>query len=88
MSTRHVVPVGDLIAHVVPGGTDDLDSHEQTALGKRRWLTIEALPDETRADTDCPCGPEVERVLKATGPDGWLITHHSLDGRELTEACS
>ena len=34
--------------------------------------------------TDCPCGPRVELVEGDDG-DGWLIAHHSLDGRELTE---
>jgi hypothetical protein len=31
--------------------------------------------------SDCVCGPEVEHVPNPDGPDGWLITHHSLDGR-------
>jgi hypothetical protein len=33
-------------------------------------------------DDDCVCGPAVEFVP----PNGWLVTHHSLDGRELHEA--
>lgn len=36
-------------------------------------------------DDDCPCGPRVEPVFRADGSNGWLITHHSLDGRELSE---
>lgn len=35
---------------------------------------------------DCPCGPAVELVPNDDGPDGWLITHHSLDGRERFES--
>lgn len=31
---------------------------------------------------DCPCGPTVEPVFSGDGSCGWLITHHSLDGRE------
>lgn len=50
MSTVHVVPVNDLMEHVV--------------------------------DTECPCGPDVEAVFRDDGTNGWLITHHSLDGRE------
>jgi hypothetical protein len=34
---------------------------------------------------DCPCGPAIEPVKAADGSVGWLITHNSLDGRELTE---
>lgn len=35
-------------------------------------------------DDNCPCGPDVEHVPTDTG-DGWLIVHHSLDGRESHE---
>lgn len=34
---------------------------------------------------DCPCGPDVEAVFRDDGSNGWLITHHSLDGRERFE---
>ena len=36
-------------------------------------------------DDDCPCGPDVEAVFREDGSNGWLITHHSLDGRERHE---
>jgi len=32
---------------------------------------------------DCVCGPDVELVSAID--DGWLVTHHSLDGREEHE---
>lgn len=35
--------------------------------------------------TDCVCGPEVEAVMREDGSNGWLISHHSLDGREQYE---
>jgi hypothetical protein len=35
--------------------------------------------------TDCPCGVSVEPVFDSDGACGWLITHHSLDGREANE---
>lgn len=78
MSTVHVVPLGDLIEHRVPGG---LDGHDQD---EGSWLSIEADPD---ADDEfgCACGPAVEHVPNPDGPDGWVVTHHSLDGRERTE---
>jgi hypothetical protein len=36
-------------------------------------------------DDDCPCGPTAELVPRADESDGWMYTHHSLDGREATE---
>jgi hypothetical protein len=37
---------------------------------------------------DCWCGPEQRLVPRADGSDGWLVIHHSLDGREQHEqAC-
>jgi hypothetical protein len=37
----------------------------------------------------CPCGVTSEPVKDPeTGAVGWLITHHSLDGRERHEANS
>jgi len=34
---------------------------------------------------DCVCGPTIEPVKRANGSIGWLIIHHSLDGREQNE---
>jgi hypothetical protein len=34
---------------------------------------------------DCPCGPRPEAVINDDGSMGWLIVHHSLDGREQNE---
>lgn len=42
------------------------------------------LPHDTDGG-DCICGPETEPVPRNDGSMGWLIKHHSLDGRELTE---
>ena len=53
MTALHVVPVGDLIEHVLTG--------------------------------DCPCGPADKPVERDDGSVGWLVVHHSLDGRELAE---
>jgi hypothetical protein len=33
----------------------------------------------------CACGTTTEPVEREDGSYGWLITHHSLDGREQTE---
>ena len=34
---------------------------------------------------DCPCGPVSEPVKRDDGSVNWVITHHSLDGREASE---
>lgn len=59
------------------------------------WTTTELKPgvvhvvpngDQVQhAETGCVCGPADELVPNDHGPDGWLITHHSLDGRERFE---
>ena len=33
-------------------------------------------------DDDCVCGPTTEPVPRDDGSFGWVVTHHSLDGRE------
>jgi hypothetical protein len=34
---------------------------------------------------DCICGPDTEAVMRDDGSNGWLVSHHSLDGREKNE---
>jgi hypothetical protein len=34
---------------------------------------------------DCPCGPETLPVEREDGSIGWVVLHHSLDGREHHE---
>lgn len=47
-------------------------------------LPVADLIDHDTSD-DCPCGPTTEPVPRPDGSMGWLITHHSLDGREAHE---
>lgn len=35
---------------------------------------------------DCVCGPTTQAVPRDDGSFGWVVTHHSLDGRERFEA--
>lgn len=35
---------------------------------------------------DCVCGPDVVPVKREDGSIGYVITHHSLDGRESSES--
>lgn len=60
------------------------------------WLVIEA-PDSGEVHVapiddvvahsydDCACGTTTEPVPRDDGSIGWLVTHHSLDGREQHE---
>jgi len=44
------------------------------------------IEHELDPDANCICGPYTEFVPGAPdGSNSWIITHHSLDGRELTE---
>ena len=36
-------------------------------------------------DETCPCGPELAPVEREDGSIGWVLSHHSLDGREANE---
>jgi hypothetical protein len=40
---------------------------------------------EHEISEDCLCGPRVQPVVREDGSIGWLIVHHSLDGREIRE---
>lgn len=48
-------------------------------------LPVNDLIEHDEEGDDCPCGPTVEPVFADDGYCGWLITHHSLDGREKHE---
>lgn len=47
------------------------------------------LGDLVEHDTEhgeaCVCGPTQRPVKRDDGSVGWVIVHHSLDGRELRE---
>ncbi len=54
-----------------------------------RDVHVFPVDDQVRHTTDddqCVCGPTVEPVPRADGSMGWIIAHHSLDGREHREA--
>lgn len=38
--------------------------------------------DTSTTEPDCVCGPEVRPNAQDDGSTGWLLVHHSLDGRE------
>lgn len=39
----------------------------------------------THTHDECPCGPLTVPVPRPDGSVGWLVVHHSLDGRERAE---
>lgn len=53
-----------------------------------RTVHVHPIGDLVAHDLDggeCICGPTTEAVFRDDGSNGWLITHHSLDGREAHE---
>ena len=46
---------------------------------------VNDLVEHNTDGTDCVCGPTVVPVERSDGSFGYVITHHSLDGRELYE---
>lgn len=48
------------------------------------WPVNDLIEHEADDDGACPCGPCMTPV-SVDGNNGWLITHHSLDGRERQE---
>ena len=43
------------------------------------------LIDHDTDGDDCPCGPRTNPVQCEDGSMGWVVVHHSLDGRESGE---
>lgn len=43
------------------------------------------LIDHDTDGGDCLCGPRTEPVAREDGSFGWVVVHHSLDGREARE---
>jgi len=54
--------------------------------------TVHVVPimDRIEHDTDdeeeCVCGPTSQPAPRSDGSMGWVVVHHSLDGRERREA--
>ena len=64
--------------------------HRQHPLEAVAMAEVHVYPDNDLIDhdtetDDCLCGPETEAVPRDDGSYGWLIVHHSLDGREGRE---
>ncbi len=46
---------------------------------------VNDLIEHATDGTECSCGPTTEPVERDDGSIGWLVIHHSLDGREFGE---
>ena len=53
--------------------------------GQQLRYPIGDLIEHDTDDDDCVCGPTVVPVPRDDGSMGWVIVHHSLDGREADE---
>lgn len=51
-------------------------------------IPVNDLIEHDEEGTDCVCMPEVVPVERNEGSFGYVITHHSLDGRERFEEVS
>ena len=51
------------------------------------WPETDIVEHDVDSD-DCICGPDTVPVARQNGSVGWMIRHHSLDGRERTEDSS
>ncbi len=49
------------------------------------YPTRDLIEHDTEHGEDCICGPSVEAAFRDDGSNGWVIVHHSLDGREARE---
>ena len=48
-------------------------------------VPINDLIEHDDISDECVCGPRTEIVQPEGKPDGWVIVHNSLDGREKDE---
>lgn len=48
-------------------------------------LPVNDLIEHDAIGDECPCGPTTEPAPREDGSMGWVVVHHSLDGRELQE---
>jgi hypothetical protein len=96
--TEARVPVGMTLVRAEVGVEEfDLDMADDKPTAAGQWFvwqqddfTVHTVPLDdliVHAFTDdCPCGPDPMPVPRDDGTQGWIIRHHSLDGRKRYEA--
>lgn len=60
------------------------ESRKRWTLHRQHHLDAGRVGYETAGD-ECVCGVTTEPVPADDGSMGWLLVHHSLDGREASE---
>lgn len=66
----------------------DTGDGDEIVLPPSETIHVEPVNDPIEHDTsggDCVCGPTTTPVEREDGSMGWVVTHHSLDGREAHE---
>lgn len=53
-------------------------------MGERHVVPVNDLIEHVSTE-QCLCGPTTTPVVRDDGSTGWVVTHHSLDGREASE---
>lgn len=54
-------------------------------MGTYHVYPIDDLIDHDTVGDECVCVPRIEPVEREDGSFGWVVVHHSLDGRESYE---
>ena len=63
--------------------TEDADREENSDI-IHVYPVRDLIEHDTNSD-ECVCGPTTEAVPREDGSFGWVVVHHSLDGREQRE---
>ncbi|WP_199881804.1 hypothetical protein [Streptomyces sp. CB03911] len=96
--TEARVPVGMTLVRAEIGVEEfDLDMDDDASRPAGPWLawqqddfTVHSVPLDDLIvhdfTDDCPCGPDQIPIPRVDGAQGWIVRHHSLDGREQHEA--
>lgn len=84
---------GEEERHSTPAPSDahnDLVQAQEALLAHKRYsaeseiVHVTPIDDLTdHAEVTCWCGPRIETLRRIDGGTRYLITHHSLDGREF-----
>lgn len=57
----------------------------EVGAGQRRAASHAREAQIDTSGAECVCGPDTEAVFRDDGSNGWVVIHHSLDGREAHE---
>lgn len=88
-TTRAAIMRAALVQAVKEAGRDRRGQEPMNRIPSDINPPVHVVPTSDQIEHDlgdtCACGPTVEPVGRADGSTGWIVTHHSLDGRESSE---